>query len=192
MTKLYNKLFTNLQRYSVISLISTIAGLSLFGSFTANADNSIKQTVNDTAITAKVKTSLLTETDLPGTSIKVTTEGNIVHLAGELDTRLQYNRAIEIANSIEGVADVDYSNLKLKHDLQNSLEDSVITAKAYGKLTYLSGKNLIARHAVRMETHDGVLHVWGELASTEDKDKLYNNLKTIHGVKSVMTNITIK
>lgn len=73
----------------------------------SDTGRSVTTRVDDAAITAKVKTALLAESNVPGTAINVdTTEGKVT-LRGKLDSQAQIDRAVQVARGVDGVRDVD-------------------------------------------------------------------------------------
>ena len=74
--------------------------------------------VDDAAITAKVKSAILTDPLLKGASIEVTTVNGVVTLKGTVNDEPDIARAIEVANTQTGVKSV-----------QNSLVVNVIPDK---------------------------------------------------------------
>ncbi|WP_058833644.1 BON domain-containing protein [Luteimonas abyssi] len=69
------------------------------------------QPVNDTWITTKVKSSLVADSDVAGTDIRVVTTNGVVALSGNVDTQMQADKAVEITQEIEGVVRVDNTDL---------------------------------------------------------------------------------
>jgi osmotically-inducible protein OsmY len=66
-----------------------------------------KTGVKDTAITAKVKSALLSDKETKGYSIRVGTHGNgIVELSGDVPSRAVAHHAAEIAQNVSGVRTV--------------------------------------------------------------------------------------
>ena len=59
----------------------------------------------DTAVTAKVKTALIEDKDVPANSIKVVTESSVVYLMG-LVSRNEGDRAARVASRVSGVTRV--------------------------------------------------------------------------------------
>ncbi|RPI43129.1 MAG: BON domain-containing protein [Betaproteobacteria bacterium] len=70
-------------------------------------DRTAGQTVDDAAVTAKVKAALLAESGVDGTKINVDTFNGRVTLKGEVPDKAQIDKAVQIARGIEGVKDVD-------------------------------------------------------------------------------------
>jgi hyperosmotically inducible periplasmic protein len=62
--------------------------------------------VEDAAITTKIKSKLLADTEAPGLKINVTTNGGIVTLEGTVKSNQEKQRAEEITRNTQGVSDV--------------------------------------------------------------------------------------
>ena len=67
---------------------------------------SIEGSADDTMVTAKVKTALITEPMTKAYQIDVTTQQGIVQLAGFVDSPTEKSKATEVARSVPGVKDV--------------------------------------------------------------------------------------
>lgn len=65
------------------------------------------QYIDGTVITTKVKSKLLADDYVHGLPITVKTYKNTVQLSGFVNNRFQKERAVEIARSVQGVADVE-------------------------------------------------------------------------------------
>ena len=63
-------------------------------------------TVDDSAITAKVKAALIAEPNLKSTPISVTTSGAVVTLSGTVETAVEKAKAVQVAENVEGVKSV--------------------------------------------------------------------------------------
>lgn len=70
-----------------------------------------EQPMGDTWITTKVKAELLATEDVSGLAISVETVNGVVHLAGNVDSQSGIDRAVAVAERIEGVTRVDSSKL---------------------------------------------------------------------------------
>ena len=62
--------------------------------------------MDDTTITARVKTVLLNDTQVSATKIDVTTTGGIVTISGTVRSAAEEARAIELARGVTGVREV--------------------------------------------------------------------------------------
>lgn len=81
-----------------------------------SASSAMKETaapVDDAAITTKVKTAVLAEPGLKSLQIDVDTKDAVVTLSGTVDTPELKSRAVQIAQSVQGVKSVN-DNLSVK------------------------------------------------------------------------------
>lgn len=67
--------------------------------------SALSSRANDTYLTSKVKTRMLTENKFPANYVKVVTEDSVVFLMGMV-TRKEAEQAVEIARNTEGVSKV--------------------------------------------------------------------------------------
>ena len=63
--------------------------------------------MGDAAITGSVKTALIAEPGLKALQIDVDTADGVVTLSGTVDSRTNVNRAIQVAQAVQGVRSVD-------------------------------------------------------------------------------------
>jgi hyperosmotically inducible protein len=62
--------------------------------------------IDDATITTRVKTAILNDSAVGGQKIDVDTSNRVVTLSGEVVTQADRDRAVKIARSVDGVADV--------------------------------------------------------------------------------------
>lgn len=189
-------------RSKIISLTALVIALSPLSAHAANEVENLKSTVQaagdrianvaeDAAITAKIKALLAAESDIRSLNISVTTDNNVVHLDGRVDTRLQASRVVELAQSVKGVTDVNDSKLSVTSS-NNFFEDAFITAKVKGKILQLYNDDKIAKgYNLHVETTNGVVHIFGKVTESEDIRILEKSIHAITGVKDVNTNIDV-
>ena len=70
------------------------------------------KTMDDAAVTAKVKSALITEPDVKALAIDVNTQDGVVTLLGTVDSLAKRDKATQIASSVDGVKSVT-NNLKI-------------------------------------------------------------------------------
>ena len=151
--------------------------------------NIIAKTSDDQTITRLVKQLLVKEKDIPNAKIEVKTKDHIVYLSGVVDTKLQENRMIELASSIENVVDVDTKDLSV-HSSSEFLADSLITAKAKGRIKYLSlNKHITEGYNLHVETTNKVVHIFGDVKDKKDIATIETAINSIVSVKKVNMNI---
>ena len=81
---------------------------------TERAADKTEVAVSDSWITTKVKSTLLLSSDVSGTEISVTTDKGVVKLAGDVDSKGERDRAVELAQNVRGVQKVDASAVKIR------------------------------------------------------------------------------
>jgi len=94
--------FNRFSHFAVALGLAALTGLTT----PALAGESAGQYMDDTAISAKIKASLIKDQELKAFEIHVETEQGIVHLTGTVDTSLQKANAVRIAKTTENVKDV--------------------------------------------------------------------------------------
>ena len=82
------------------------SGLALAACAQTQTSESTGAYVDDTAITAKIKTAILQDPALKVMQIQVTTYQNVVQLSGFVDTPQMITRAGTVASQVNGVASV--------------------------------------------------------------------------------------
>ena len=92
---------------------TTSSTASTTGDKMANSTHKAGDKVDDAAITTKVKTALMAEPGLRSLKINVDTRDNIVTLNGTVDSQEKKQRAMQIAQGVEGVKSVS-DNLVVK------------------------------------------------------------------------------
>ena len=86
--------------------IPAVLAAALGGCAGTSTQESTGELIDDSVITTKVKTALLTEEKVPGTTISVTTFRGRVQLAGYVKSPDERQRAEGIARSVPGVKTV--------------------------------------------------------------------------------------
>jgi osmotically-inducible protein OsmY len=97
------------KKLQAISLAASLAlSLSVVAVATTGCagDRSSRSTgtyIDDKAVSTKVKTQLLTDSDVKGTEVRVRTYDGEVQLSGFVDSAAQKDRAVAIARAVPGV-----------------------------------------------------------------------------------------
>jgi osmotically-inducible protein OsmY len=95
---------------SVLFLTATlVAGaglLTISGCASTETQSSTGEYIDDTLITAKVKTAIMNDPDLKVTEINVETFKGVVQLSGFVSSRAQIDRAVVVAREVNGVTSV--------------------------------------------------------------------------------------
>ena len=89
---------------SIAAAMGTVALLS--ATAPVFAAESTGDYMDDTAISTKIKASLVKDQELKAFDIHVDTDHGVVHLAGNVDSKVQKADAVRIAKTTNGVKDV--------------------------------------------------------------------------------------
>ena len=93
----------------VALVAATLAGAPLAQQTTTSPPSkteSTKEYLDDTAITTKVKSALISDKDTKASEIKVETDKGVVHLTGTVDNAQMAAKAEQVAKSVKGVQSV--------------------------------------------------------------------------------------
>jgi osmotically-inducible protein OsmY len=85
---------------------SLILALALIVPLTAACGKTVGETIDDTAITTRVKTAMLNDPAVGGLRIDVDTFKGVVTLSGRVKTQAERNQAISLARRTSGVVEV--------------------------------------------------------------------------------------
>lgn len=72
----------------------------------AGCGKTIGETIDDTTITTRVKTAMLNDPGVSGTSIDVDTYKGVVTLSGRVKSPAEHDQALALARQVDGVTDV--------------------------------------------------------------------------------------
>ena len=102
----------------------------------APAKTTVGNEIDDTVVTAKVKSALLGDKEIKPFNIKVETRKGVVLLSGFVDNQFQMDHAIAVARTAEGVKGIE-SGMTLrdgKVTAGNKVDDSIVTARVKSAL----------------------------------------------------------
>jgi osmotically-inducible protein OsmY len=88
------------------AIILALAFMVTLSMFVAACGKSVGETVDDSGITAQVKTALLNDPDVGGLRIDVDTSKGLVTLSGIVKSKAEADKAVAIARKVDGVRDV--------------------------------------------------------------------------------------
>jgi hyperosmotically inducible periplasmic protein len=159
------------------------------GPTTAKA--SVGNTIDDTVVTTKVKAALLQDPDVRGVDIKVETYKGTVQLGGFAQDQSQVDRAIAIARSIQGVANVENA-MSLKQgtaSVGNKVDDGIVTTKI--KSALISDPSVKA-FDIAVTTRKGEVQLSGFVDSQAQIDHAIEVARKVEGVQGVESKLSIK
>jgi osmotically-inducible protein OsmY len=90
----------------VLAVLAALAMAVTLGCASTAKSEGTGEYVDDTVITAKVKTAILGESTLKSTEINVETFKGIVQLSGFVNSQSDVNKAVVVAQNVKGVKSV--------------------------------------------------------------------------------------
>lgn len=147
--------------------------------------------VDDSLITAKVKSALMANANVKSFDFKVETHKGEVQLSGFVDSPAQVYTATEIASAIEGVKSVK-NNVTLKEGsatVGNKIDDSIVTTKV--KSALLANSN-IKSSDISVVTYKGEVQLSGFVDDETQIERAVATARTVEGVKNVVNKIIVK
>ncbi|STX52880.1 osmotically inducible protein Y [Legionella busanensis] len=155
--------------------------------------NVTQNVITDTAITAKVKALYAKSHLVPGTKISVKTKNQQVILTGKLESDLQYERALALAESVEGVKSVNADHLSITNS-KAPLTDTMLTAKVKGVILKekLFGKKAVEYWPIKVETKNRIVYLTGEVDNDRERANITSLAKNIRGVRAVHSAIAVR
>lgn len=161
----------------------------------AKIDSSMKKVdgyMDDSGITAKVKSALVDAKDIKSNDISVNTSKGVVTLNGFVSSQDQAERAVTLAKGVEGVKSVS-DKLHVKDSTKSSVKgyasDTAITSEVKAKLL---ADDLVPSRNVKVETQDGWVQLSGTVKTKAQSDRAESVASAIEGVKSVKNDLTVK
>ena len=147
--------------------------------------------LDDTVVTTRVKSALLSDQEVKGFDIKVETRKGTVLLSGFVDTALQMNRAIATAKTIEGVQAVD-NGITLRTGSEtagNKLDDVVLTTKVKSALV---ADAAIKSAQIGVVVRKGEVQLSGFVDTQSQIDQAIAVAKSVDGVSGVVNEMSVK
>lgn len=157
---------------------------------------------SDAWVSMKVKSALLFHRNVSAMT-KVNTKDGIVTLQGEAASQAQKDLTTEHVKDVEGVKDVQNEMTVAKAPVKQnektmgqkidaaggSIDDASITALA--KMSLMYHRSTSGLHT-KIETKKGLVTLSGQAKSAAEKDLVTKYVQDVHGVQSVVNNMTIQ
>jgi hyperosmotically inducible protein len=152
---------------------------------------SVGTVVDDTVITAKVKSALVSDPAIKSFDLKVETLKGAVQLSGFVENQQQIDLAISTTRSVEGVKEVE-NKIALRTDkasVGNKVDDGIITAKV--KSALLADPN-VKSFDIAVVTRKGEVQLSGFVDNQTQIDEATAIVNKIEGVTKIDNELSIK
>lgn len=147
--------------------------------------------IDDTVVTAKVKTALLGSKEGKGIEIKVETRKGVVLLSGFVDSQARAEGAVVVARAVEGVKSVE-NGMTVRDEkvsVGNTVDDGIVTARV--KTVFLADPTVKSAD-ISIVTRKGVVQLSGFVNNQIQIDRANDLTRDVDGVRSVVSELSIK
>jgi hyperosmotically inducible protein len=168
-----------------------IVALAVSACSATRTQQSAGEVVDDSVLTAKVKTALVEDPVTKAGQIDVETYRGVVQLAGFVDSQEQKARATELAKAVAGVQEVR-NDLKVgdaDQSVGQTVDDGLITTQVKTKLIADSRTDA---YKINVETNGGVVQLSGFVDNDEAKRTAGEVARSVSGVKDVDNDLEIR
>ncbi len=188
-------------RLELAILSATLAGVITFfiagfnkpqeATGTTPPSTTVGTEIDDSVVTARVKSALLADPNVKSFDFKVDTRKGEVLLSGFVDNLTQIDRAIEVTRGVEGVKNVQ-NKVSLKGaatTVGNNVDDGIVTAKVKAALV---ADAIVKSLDIAVVTRKGVVQLSGFVDNQGQIDRAIEVAHGIEGVRSVSNEMSIK
>ncbi len=147
--------------------------------------------IDDSVVTARVKSALLADHDAKSFEIKVETRKGEVQLSGFVATQARIDNAIALTGNIEGVKSVE-NGMTLKDGkatVGNTVDDGIVTAKV--KSALLADAD-VKSFDIAIVTRKGEVQLSGFVDNQTQINRAIDIARGIDGVQSINNAMSIK
>ncbi len=158
---------------------------------TPAAGTTVGTEIDDSVVTARVKSALLADPEVKSFEIKVETRKGQVQLSGFVDTPARIDYAVALARKVEGVMGVEngMSPKDGKATVGNTVDDGIVTAKV--KSALLSYPE-IKSFDIAVVTRKGEVQLSGFVDNQAQINRAIDIARGVEGVQSINNEMSIK
>jgi len=158
---------------------------------TPPAGTTVGTEIDDSVVTARVKSALLADHDAKSFEIKVETRKGEVQLSGFVDTQARIDNAIALARKVEGVKSVE-NGMTLKDGkatVGNTVDDGIVTAKV--KAALLADAD-VKSFDIAVVTRKGEVQLSGFVDNQAQINRAIEVARGVEGVRNIGNEMSIK
>ena len=158
---------------------------------TPPAGTTVGTEIDDSVVTARVKSALLADHDAKSFEIKVETRKGEVQLSGFVATQARIDNAIALTRNVEGVRSVE-NGMTLKDGkatVGNSVDDGIVTAKV--KSALLADPD-VKSFDIAIVTRKGEVQLSGFVNNQAQINRAIDVARGVEGVQSINNEMSVK
>lgn len=124
--------------------------------------------------------------------INISTDNDIVTLSGNVNSKTQYERAVQLATATNDVKSVNATGLTVTPSA-NYTSDAFITFKIKSLLlknSIFNGQNYDASN-IHVETNNGVVYLVGYVKSEDAINQVLDTVRSVKGVENIIADLRV-
>ena len=189
------------KHFGVLALRTTLAGLTALvivacdkpaqTTGVAPPSTTVGTKIDDTVITASVKSALLANPEIKSFDLKVETRKGEVQLSGFVDSQAQIDQASSVARGIGGVEKV-LNNVAIKGSpttVGNTVDDGIVTTRVKAALV---NDESIKSLDIAVITRKGEVMLSGYVDNQQQLDRALVVARGVEGVVAVNNEMSLK
>ena len=167
-----------------------LIGAGATGAYKTGTDErTIGDMWDDASITTEINGKLLADPVTSALKIDVDTIERVVILTGVVETEEEAQRAVAIAEAIQGVKAVD-NNLQIgDKTFGRSVDDHMLSNKIKAKLI---GEPGIRSLNIDVDVHNGIVTLTGIVKTGEQKQKVLDIAQGTHGIFEIVDKLRVR
>lgn len=175
--------------FSAAAMVAVMVATSACAA--SGTQRSTGQFIDDGVITARVKTALIEEPATKARQIDVSVNRGVVQLGGSVESQAEKTRAGEVAQRVEGVAEVR-NNLMVgaeRRTVGEVVDDAAVTARVKAAL---AANSVTKARQINVETRQGVVQLHGFVDSQLEANTAVQEARAVPGVSEVQNDLEVK
>jgi len=188
---------TQLERYAAKVLLTTAISMSLMAcskpvdTAASMPSTTVGTEIDDTVVTASVRSALLADPDVKSLDVKVETRKGEVQLSGFVDNLTQAERISTIVKGVQGVKTIDNKMAMKTADttVGNKVDDAIVTTRV--KAALLADES-VKSFDIAVVTRKGEVQLSGFVDNQGQIDRAMQVARAVEDVHSVSNQMTLK
>lgn len=168
---------------------AAVGGAAYGGYTTVKEERSIGTIIDDSWISTKVKTKMISDEFVKSRYIDVDVLNGVVFLVGVVESESQKRMAGDIARGVEGVRHVENQLMVGKTSAGQILDDTVLSSKI--KTELIKSPNVQSTN-IDVDTTNNVVTLTGIVESVKEKDTALYIAHKVAGNRRIVDNLTVK
>jgi len=147
--------------------------------------------IDDSVVTARVKTALLAEPDVKSVDFNIETRKGVVQLSGFADNQAQVDRAAAVTRTVAGVRNIE-NNVSLKGaatTVGDTVDDGIVTARVKAALL---AEASVKSSDIAVVTRRGEVQLSGFVDNLSQVDRAVEVARGVEGARSVSNEMSVK